>query len=444
MTDLAPLSPKAARSVRLATRRLNIWEGSVRSGKTVASLLAWLAFVRHGPAGNLAMVGKTERTLRRNIIDPLVDMLGEQRARPHWARGEMTLLGRRVYLAGANDEAAVGKIQGLTLAGAYVDEASLVPEGFWSMLLTRLSIGGARLYATSNPDNPHHWLKRDYLDRADVWLDHDGREHRLDGPLNLARFSFRLRDNPTLPPEYVAALEAEFGTGLWRKRYVDGLWVLAEGAVYDGFDPDPAGPHVVDDLPRDASGRPLVDTWLVSVDYGTVNPFVALLVGVGDDRLYVAREWRWDSRARGRQMTDGDYSAALRAWLEGLASDLGPIVPAGIFVDPSAASFIAQLHRDGWARVRGADNAVLDGIRAVSALLGAGRLVIHRSCTGLIGEMAGYVWDEKAAKDRGVEQPLKVDDHGPDALRYGVVAARRWWRHWFTASRTAAALDAAA
>jgi hypothetical protein len=38
-------------------------------------------FVRTGPAGNLAMIGKTERTLKRNVIDPLVDMLGPKRCR---------------------------------------------------------------------------------------------------------------------------------------------------------------------------------------------------------------------------------------------------------------------------------------------------------------------------------------------------------------------------
>src|SRR5690606_26825491 len=150
-------------SVALATARTNVWEGSVRSGKTIASLLAWLLYVRQGPAGNLAMIGKTERTLKRNVIDVLVEMLGERRCRHNRGEGELNLLGRRIYLAGANDARSEDKIRGLTLAGAYVDEASLVPEAFWSMLLTRLSVEGARLFATSNPDNPHHWLMRSYL-----------------------------------------------------------------------------------------------------------------------------------------------------------------------------------------------------------------------------------------------------------------------------------------
>lgn len=123
------------------------------------------------------------------------------------------------------------------------------------------------------------------------------------GGLDLARFSFRLADNPNLDPAYVAAVAAEF-TGLWHLRYIEGQWVLAEGAIYDMFDPTPEAGHITALLPR-------IDRWALCVDYGTTNPFVALLLGEGrDGRLYVVREWRWDSKARRRQMTDGEYSTA--------------------------------------------------------------------------------------------------------------------------------------
>src|SRR5699024_6330502 len=127
-TLLQPLQGKANQAIDLAEHRLNIWEGSVRSGKTVSSLIAWLLYVRQGPAGNLAMIGRTERTLKRNIIDPLVDWLGPERCRYVAGSGELWITGRRIYLAGANDERAAAKIQGLTLAGAYVDEVTVIPE----------------------------------------------------------------------------------------------------------------------------------------------------------------------------------------------------------------------------------------------------------------------------------------------------------------------------
>lgn len=434
------LTGKAARSFALATADLNVWEGSVRSSKTVASLLRWVEFVLvDAPPGNLLMIGKTERTLKRNVIDVLVEWLGTDRCRHVRGEGELWICGRRVYLAGANDEKAEDKIRGLTLAGVYVDEASLVPEGMWSMLLTRLSVDGAKLFATSNPGPPTHWLMRDYLKRARLHLRHDGTEVVDDGPdvLDLHRFSFNLRDNPTLTARFVAALERQF-VGLWRKRFVDGLWVIADGAVYDTFDPE-VGRHVTARDPRAEDVR----EWLVAVDYGTTNPFVALLIAVLDDRLVIVREWRWDSRAQRGQRTDAQYSAALRVWLDQLDAEFpGCGDPDRIIVDPSAASFIAQLYLDGWAGVRKADNTVVDGIRSTASLLAAGRLQIvdgepatdgrpGAGCGGLIAEKAGYVWDPKAA-ERGVEQPLKVDDHGPDAERYGIMGARRWWRPWLT------------
>ncbi len=428
--NVEPLVGKARQAATLADHRLNIWEGSVRSGKTIGSLLAWLRFVRTAPAGNLLMVGKTERTLKRNIIDPLIEMLGPTRCRYVIGAGEVWILGRRIYVAGANDEKAEGKIRGLTLAGAYIDEASVMPESMWSMLLTRLSIDGAKLFATTNPDSPNHWLLKKYLARARTWLRRDGRleiHGNDEGRLDLARFSFRLTDNPTLSTEYIAALSAEF-TGLWYKRFVEGLWVLAEGAIYDMFDPDPGAGQVVDQLPD------IVDWW-VSIDYGTTNPFVATLIGQGvDDRLYVAREWRWDSTVERRQLTDLEYSQRLRSWLDGLAEEgreawAGCRTPDRVLVDPSAASFIAQLHRDGWASVRGADNAVEDGLRDVASLLAADRLKIHRSCEGGIDEMVGYVWDPKAQL-RGEDKPLKERDHFCDSLRYGVRGTRVVWRHW--------------
>lgn len=429
---LTPLVGKQRTSTELANARINLWEGSVRSSKTISSLLRWVQYViEDGPPGNLAMIGKTERTLKRNIIDPLIEMLGTTRCKYNQGEGELWICGRRIYVAGANDAKAEDKIRGLTLAGAYVDEVSVIPEGFWAMLLTRLSVEGAKVFGTTNPDSPVHWLMKNYLKRAKVWLRHDGTVVVSDDPtaLDLVRMSFNLRDNPNLSPAYVAALEAEF-TGLWRKRFIQGLWVLAEGAVYDSFDPEP-GKHVIRDTPTD------VEAWVVAIDYGTTNPFVALLIAVCTDRLVIAREWRWDSKERRRQLTDAQYSARLREWLDELdppANDIpstcpGARTPTLVVVDPSAASFIAQLYTDGWSGVRGAKNAVDDGLRTTNTLLAGGRLQIHESCTGLIEEKAGYVWDPEALK-RGVEQPLKIADHGPDAERYGCMGTRRWWRRW--------------
>ncbi|MFJ1995310.1 PBSX family phage terminase large subunit [Streptomyces asiaticus] len=418
---IAPLVGKQREAVRLATARGNLWEGAVRSSKTVSSIMVWLKYIRTGPAGALLMVGKTERTLKRNVIDPIIEMVGVKRCNYKAGAGEVVIFGRTIYVAGANDERAADKIKGLTLAGAYCDEVTTYPETFFQMLGTRLSVEGAQWFGTTNPEGPNHWLKRKYLDRARLHLDREGNVITSSDPaaIDVHRFSFSLDDNPYLPKAYVAALKLEY-QGLFYRRFVLGEWCLAEGVVYDMWD---ESRHVVDILPE-------IRHWMaVGIDYGTINPFAGLLLGVGtDDRLYVASEYRHDSRVARRQLTDAEYSRGVRDWLASYRHQgQQGVSPQWVFVDPSAASFMTQLWSDGLPGVAKADNDVKDGIRSVGVALGSGLLSVHRSCTGLLAELPAYAWDEKAAK-KGEDKPLKIDDHSVDALRYGLHSTAHEWR----------------
>jgi PBSX family phage terminase large subunit len=418
---IQPLTGKAALSVAESTSRFNIWEGAVRSSKTVASIFRWMQYVRKGPAGNLVMIGKTERTLKRNVIDPMIELVGPKRCRYVAGVGEVHLFGRRIYLAGANDAKAVTKIQGLTLAGAYGDEIATWPEDFWDMLGTRLSIEGAKFFGTCNPAGPVHWLKRNWLDRAARWVKHDGTTagSHYDDPVDLTRFSFTLDDNPHLPADFVASLKRQY-VGLFYKRYILGQWVPAEGAIYDMFDEKR---HVVSELPY-------IERWIsMGIDHGTRNPFHAGILGLGvDRRLHLTREWRWDSAQKRRQLSDADYSRELRQWLPTVPNngDAVGVKPERTVVDPSATGFRVQLHNDGIPTVI-ADNEVLPGIRTIQSLLSLGLLDIHESCKELRLELPGYSWDDKAA-EKGEDKPLKVADHGCDMLRYAVHSTRSMWR----------------
>jgi PBSX family phage terminase large subunit len=412
---------KQLRSTQLANARGNLWEGAVRSSKTISSIMVWLRYIRTGPPGALLMVGKTERTLKRNIIDVIVSMVGVKRCRYKAGAGEVIIFGRTIYVAGANDERAADKIKGMTLAGAYCDEVTTFPESFFSMLGTRLSVEGAQWFGTTNPEGPNHWLKKKFLDRARLHLRRDGTEVASEDPkaLDLHRFSFGLDDNPYLPPAYVANLKLEY-QGLFYKRFVLGEWCLAEGVVYDMFDEQQ---HVVDIIPA-------IRHWMcVGVDYGTINPFSALLVGVGEDeRLYVASEYRHESRTARRQLTDAQYSREMQRWLGSYRhGGQEGVHPQWVFVDPSAASFMTQLWADGMSGVAKADNDVKDGIRSVSVAFGGGLLSVHRSCKGLLSELPAYAWDDKAAA-AGEDKPLKVDDHSVDALRYALHSTAHEWR----------------
>lgn len=427
-----PLSRAQVRSIAHATARMNVWEGAVRSGKTIASLLAWLLYVADAPRGGVLVVaGKTLDTIARNVFGPLSDpaLFGEFAQHVKYTRGASTavILGRQIEIIPANDAKAEAKLRGLTAAGAYVDEATLVPEAYWTQLLARLSVAGARLFATTNPDGPGHWLRKKFLLRK--------------GELDLRSWRFTLDDNPSLDPQYVRSLKAEY-VGLWYRRFILGEWCLAEGAVFDMWDEDR---HVVDELPA-------MDRWLaVGIDYGTVNPFAALLLGVGSPepdpsrpagvtrRLYLVDEWRYDSRTALRQLTDSEYAGNVHRWLREIerpgeqGANRG-VSPEWWVVDPSAASFKTQLWRGDRqagappvSTVTDADNAVVDGIRLVATLLARDLLRVHRRCEGWREEIPGYSWDDEKAL-KGEDAPIKADDHSLDAGRYAVKTTEWAWR----------------
>ncbi|MBL3664520.1 PBSX family phage terminase large subunit [Streptomyces sp. M2CJ-2] len=403
-----PLSRKQLDYVANSNARLNLASGSIRAGKSLSTLLRWLIYVATAPlGGELVVVAKTTNTAASNVFIPLQDpsKFGSLAQHVHYTRGAptATILGRPVRVIGANDSRAEERLRGMTCAGVLVDEATLVPQEFWTQLLGRMSVPNSKLFASTNPGSPAHWLKRDFIDRRDE--------------LDLRYWHFTLDDNPSLAPDYVAAIRAEF-VGLWFRRFVLGEWIAAEGSIFDMWDEQR---HVVDSLPE-------IARWIsCGVDYGQANPFHATLIGLGRDRrLYVGSEWRYDGRHQRRQLTDIEYSERLRGWLQNVPG-VGSVRPQFVTVDPSAASFSAQLRRDKLTPTP-AKNDVLNGIRTVSSLLAADLLRVHSSCASLISEMPGYAWDDRAA-EKGEDKPIKVADHGIDSLRYGLYTTRTLWRH---------------
>lgn len=382
------LSPKQIESFQQSNSRINIFEGPVRAGKSFIALLRWLEFCRNGPDGPLIICGRTDKTIKRNIINPLQDLVGSA-VRYSIGKGEVQLYNRLMYVVGANDERAAAKIQGSEFAGALIDELSLMPESFFKMLLSRLSLKGAKLFGSTNPDSPYCWLKKDFIDR----------KHEID----CAVFSFSLDDNPSLDDEYKTQLKREY-RGLWYKRYIEGLWVQAEGAVYDFFNEEQ---HVISYPPGPAT------QYFVGIDYGTQNPCVFLLFGYNAGlypNIWCEKEYYHDARAKMRQKSDYEYVQDLITFLNG-------IQPDGIYIDPSASSLKVEMRRQGIRNVRDAVNDVLPGIRFQGQLLSNGTYKICKTCIETIKEYSSYVWDEKACNS-GNEQPVKKFDHCCDSQRY--------------------------
>ena len=412
------LSDKQLDSIRGANGRVNVWEGAIRSGKTIGSLLRWLIYLADPPSGGeLVMFGRTRDAVWRNVIGPLQDpaLFGSAAATVigNYGAPTVSILGRRVHIIGASDAKAELVIRGMTVAGAYGDELTTIPEQFFTQMLGRMSVTGAQLFGTTNPDNPAHWLKRKFLDRLVALTD-------------WRRFTFRLADNPSLSPRYVQSISAEY-TGLWYRRFIQGEWVAAEGAVYDMWNP------AVHQIAWDA--LPTMQRLLAcGLDYGTTNATAGLLLGLGVDRkLYLVDEWRHDpSQSAGMRLSDAQLSAGLRAWLttQHLPQAVEPRVE-WLAIDPAAASLKVQLHQDGVTNLVDADNDVSYGIRTTASLLGSQQLRVSDRCTGWLTEVTGYAWDPKAT-ERGEDKPIKTADHSLDGARYAVATTEALWRGQLT------------
>lgn len=365
-------------------QRINLLEGSVSSGKTWISLVCWGFWLATMPQNQLyLMCGKSLTTLKRNCLIPLEAMFGQSNFSFSTSAKEAYLFGRRILLEGANDARSEGKIRGLTLQGAYCDELTLFPKDFFVMLLSRLRVPGAKLIATTNPDSPQHWLKREYIDRM--------------AELDMLTMCFLLEDNTTLDPQYVAAVKAEY-TGVFYRRFILGEWCVAEGLIYPMFD---KAVHVKS-LPHPQG------EWYVSVDYGTLNAFSAGLWCYDGTTAYRVAEYYYSGREQKRQRTNTQYLQSIQQLTAGKSI-------SAVIVDPSAASFIAELRQAGFL-VRKGKNDVVEGIRRTAAALEQGKLLFSPDCKNSFREFALYRWDESSSQDR----PIKENDHAMDDIRYFV------------------------
>lgn len=384
-------------------RRINILHGSVRSGKTWISLVLWAFWMLTMPEdAAYLMVAKTLTSLRRNCLDLLETLVGKSNFSYSLAAKQAVLFGRTVYLEGVNDARAESKIRGMTLQGAYCDELTLFTQDFFTMLLSRLSMPEAKLFGTTNPDSPNHWLKSEYL----------GRSHELD----LMEMRFTIDDNEFLDPEYVRQLKREY-TGVFYERFILGNWVIAEGLVYSMFSEKEHVVHVLPECcahPEKGQGE-----YYISVDYGTKNPFSAGLWCVSGGGATRIAEYYYDGRKSKKPRTDEEHYAALEklirheVWNSGRRTvESYPI--QCVVIDPSAASMIECIRRHGSFSVRAAKNDVIPGIGITGSLLAAGKLKIHADCKDCIREFGIYSWDEKAKGD----QVIKENDHAMDDTRY--------------------------
>jgi len=388
-------------------RPINILEGAVRSGKTWCLHPKALYGCAYPVGGRRLFTGVSKQSVYNNVLTDLFELVGPGNYSYSRNTGQLQLYGTEWLVIGAKDEGSERYVRGLTVGIAICDELSLMPQSFFQMLLTRMSPEGARLYGTTNPDSPYHWLKTDYLNNVDLrvknvlWSDH-----------------FTMADNPNLSFDFLEAQKRLY-RGFFYKRFIEGLWIIAEGAIYkDSWSEDLL--YNQQDQPIGLLARGGHQQRIVAVDYGTTNPMVFLDIYDDGQLFWVTREYYWDSTVEMRQKTDAEY-------VEDLAKFIGPNQGAKVIIDPSAASFKAEMLKRGIWHVD-ADNDVNEGLRITSMVLNQRLVRFCRQTTPkTIQQMQTYSWDAKT-NQRGEERPLKVHDHCPDAFRYFVKSEVPYWR----------------
>ena len=316
--------------------RLTVLQGSVRSGKTWISLILWALWVASRPRDYLYMMtAKSLQTLKRNCL------------------------------------------------------LTLFPEDFFVMLLSRLSAPGAKLFATTNPDTPTHWLKKKYLDN----------EALADDLLNIF---FSIDDNTTLPADYVSALKKEY-TGVFYDRFILGKWVVAAGAIYRVFS---------DNIPAFAASEPLprLDMINVGMDWGG-NGSAHAMVATGVTHDYGKLIALRSERVSATGLTPQQIYKRIYEFCEGIQRDFGKV--EDIYADSAEQTLISGLREYIKPLDLTVKNSmkrpIIDRIRATTMLMGGERFLLTSECETLRDAFQGAVYDDKV-----VGEDVRLDNGTSD------------------------------
>lgn len=395
------LSTKQKQFLFSEGKRLNFLTGSVRSGKTFISLLKWALWIATMPKDcEFIMVGKTVTSLKRNCFNCLTDFIGVNNFQYSLSNKTATIFGRLVYLEGANDERSEQKIRGMTLAGAYCDEVTLYPKSFFSMLLSRLSVAGAKLWATCNPDTPNHYIKKEYIDRADE--------------LDCSTWNFLLTDNIFLPKEYIESVTKEY-SGVFYNRFILGQWVRAEGIIYNKF-----ANNTQDFMLSDDYNFGQIIKINIGVDFGG-NGSATTFVCVGFTRFYkdvIILEAERHEEELSPEMLDKSYQDFVelctdkyKKYCETYADSAEQILIRGLRNTAERQGLRTNVNN---ARKM----PILDRIKLVIKLQGQGRFWVAKHCKTVILALQDAVWDSKKENERLDDGTSDIDTL--DAMEYAI------------------------
>lgn len=389
-----------------------ICDGAVRSGKTSIMMWAFIRWAMESFSGQrFGICGKTVDSATKNIVVPFISMsLAKDRYTLRWRRSDKLLEVRRGAVTnwfevfGGKDESSFMLIQGRTLAGVLLDEVALMPESFVNQALARCSVDGAKLWFSCNPDNPNHWFYKDWIKR-----------HRERNALYL---HFAMTDNPSLSDKTLARYESMY-SGVFYQRYIQGLWVAAEGLVYQDF-ANNAEKYLIDD-PMDwcSENNTRFTTIMIGVDFGgtgSATKFQATGITprgvvVALDEEYIKGEVDPDALNRKyatfcRTIT-GKYGNA-----QTRADSAEQILIRGLFHTAQRESLGTQVKN-------ALKMPINDRIMLTLLLMKQGRLFVSRNCPHLIEAFQTAVYDSKKFEDVRLDDGT-TDIDSLDAFEYSI------------------------
>lgn len=230
--DRIQFTDKQKEFIKLSTKTWNFKIGATRSGKTYLDFLFIIpkrTRERAGLDGLYVIMGVSHATIERNVLEPMRKLYGEGLV-GYIVKGSATveLFGETYHVVGHEKANAINRIQGSSIKYCYVDECVRMNQGIFEMLKSRFDKEYSCCDLTGNPEQPTHFIKAfidEEIDKGDMFYQH-----------------YTIDDNPMLPDEFVARLKREYTGTVYYKRYILGMWALAEGAIYSMF----ADRHIID------------------------------------------------------------------------------------------------------------------------------------------------------------------------------------------------------
>ncbi|HJA23203.1 MAG TPA: PBSX family phage terminase large subunit [Candidatus Limosilactobacillus intestinavium] len=364
--------------------------GAIRSGKTFIDNLLFLFELRrvtqmakdnHDKHPQYILAGASSDTINKNVIISCENQFGINFKLDR--HGHYSLFGVDITPVSTKTLGGLAGARGFTAYGAYVNETTLGVEPVFQEIQQRCSIEGARIIADTNPDNPEHWFKKDYLDN--------------DNPrTKMIQFHFTIDDNTHLSKRYIEGIKARTPSGMYYDRAILGLWVTGEGAVYKDFD---ERRMVVDNVPP-------MDKYVAGVDWGYQHYGSIVVFGIDkDDKWYLVEE-------HSEQYKEIDYWTKIA---HELRQKYGRNMP--FYCDTARTEHIDHFKHSGINALYGW-KSVVPGIEIVASLMKQGRFFVEKKApVRFLDEIYNYQWD-----DKNEDAVVKENDDCMDACRYAIAS----------------------